>query len=86
MEMVANGAFPSDERLLIVAPFGQMVWTCSSQAAQASHHWHAQQVAVDLAGGAELVAAAREAGGIHVGTDGAIFELEKKPMSSSSNH
>jgi hypothetical protein len=72
-EMMADGAFPNDERLLVVAPSSQMPWTYASQAGQASTHWPAQEAAADLAGGPELAAAARAAGGTPVDPDGAIF-------------
>jgi hypothetical protein len=80
-EMVVDGVFSNDEHLFIIAPPCQMLWTYASQAAQASRHWPAQEVAADLSGGAELAAAARAAGAKPVDRDTTTFELIEIPDS-----
>ncbi len=74
-EITAAGTFPDDERSFIVVPMSLMICTCASQAAQASHHWPPQEVAVDLAGGRELSTAARIARGVPLNASGAIFDV-----------
>jgi len=74
-EILADGVFSSDERLLIIAPPTRMEWTYASQAGRASHHWPANEVAADLAGGVELAAAAHALGGTPVDRDNTTFEL-----------
>jgi len=81
-EIVADGAFSSDEHLFIVVPSNQMLWTCASQGGQASNHWPANKVAADLAGGAELAAAVRAAGGTPVDPENTVFELEGNASAS----
>jgi hypothetical protein len=82
--MLADGAFSCDERIFIAAPLGGIVWTYASQAGQASHHWSANEVATDLAGGVELTIAARAAGGTPIEQESSVFEFEKK--ASAPNH
>jgi hypothetical protein len=76
-DIMADGAFSIDERLVIIAPASQMLRTYASQAGQASTHWPANQVATDLSGGAELAAAARAAGGSPSGSGSMIFDLKE---------
>jgi len=85
MDNVAIGVFPSDERLLVVAPSSQILWTYASQAGWASTHWPAQEAAAALAGGAELAAASRAAGGTQIDSAGAIFELQGNGGSPAPN-
>jgi hypothetical protein len=75
-EPVADGAFPFDERLLVFAPSGRMLWTSASLAGQLSTHWPRQEAAADLTAGEELAAAVLTAGGRAVDPDGTLFELE----------
>jgi hypothetical protein len=79
---LADGVFPSDERLVVVAPSSQMQWTYASQTAQMSKHWPAHEVATDLSGGAELAAPTRALGSKLVDSDKVIFELNDCTMSS----
>jgi hypothetical protein len=84
-ELAGDAAFRSDQYFLFIIPSTQMVWTSSSQTAQMSHHWPAQQVATDLSGGVELAAAARAPGGTPVNSDGIVFDLDEKPKPSAAN-
>jgi hypothetical protein len=61
-------ALATGERLLVVAPKACTVWTFSSQAALASAHWPANQVASDLGGGVQLKAAAHVANANYIGS------------------
>jgi hypothetical protein len=76
-EMIENGVFPRGGYLLVVAPLSRIIWTYASQAGRASHHWPANEVAADLAGGVELAAAARALGGTPVDRDNTMFELHE---------
>jgi hypothetical protein len=82
-EMMADGTFSINEHLFIIAPSGRVVWTYASQAAQASHHWPANQVASDLAGGAELTIAARVSGDTPVESGSVIFDLNENAESDT---
>ena len=84
-EFTGDDEFRSDQPFLFVLPSTQMVWTSASQTAQMSHHWPAQQVATDLAGVMELVAAARLAGAKPMDLDGIVFELDEYTKSSAAN-
>jgi len=84
-EMVPDGAFSSDEHIFVIAPATQMVWTYASQAGRASHHWPANEVATNLAGAKELLAAAHLAGAKPMDLDGIVFELDEYTKPSAAN-
>jgi hypothetical protein len=77
VELAADGAFLSDRHFMVVAPSSLMAWTPASLASQVSTHWPANQVAVDLAGGAELAAASRISGARLIDREQVIFELDE---------
>jgi hypothetical protein len=84
LDLLADGVFSNTDRFFIVAPSSQMTWTAASQAGQLSSHWPAQTVAADLAGGAELAAAARAAGAMPVSPGDATFILDANTKLATS--
>lgn len=75
-EPMADGEFPSWPPLFAAAPSSRWAVTPSSQAAQAAQHWPPQQVATDLAGGAEIAAAAAQASGTPMRPDSLLWRLD----------
>jgi len=59
---VAEGAFTSGLHYDLIVPSPLSLFSPGSQAAEMSNHWPSQQLATDIAGAAELEAAARDSG------------------------
>jgi hypothetical protein len=70
---VASGVFPSDERLYVIVPERDNLYSFSSLSGVLSTHWIAQELASDLAGADDLVRAARVRGTLAEGSDGIVF-------------
>jgi len=74
-DMMADGVFPSNERTLVVTVPSLMLRTYASQSGFISAHWSTQELASDLAGCFELLAATQAAGGAAIQKNRAILEV-----------